>query len=103
MAIVAVAGALVAAGPALASSEAAWQAFRHDVEQQCRGAAAARMQIERVTVDPWGSAHYGLARLTGIERESGMRREALCVYDKRSHRAELGSLMPPSKATHPRP
>lgn len=88
--------AAITAGAActtMASSEQAWQTFRADVQDACRAAAeGAGFQVETVTVDPFGSQHYGLARLIGHENGQD-RQQLLCAYDKHSRQAEVGTPM----------
>ena len=79
---------------ALASTEAAWQAFRDDVEAGCRAAADDDgFEVETITVDPFGSRHYGLARLTGRTPGTDRRQQRLCAYDKQTKVAEVGTAM----------
>lgn len=91
VAIVAVAAAFPNQGRA--SSDTAWNAFRQDVAKACRRAAEGKLRIEHMTVDPWGSTDYGLARLIGTPPDDDTQRQILCVYDKHSHAAQVGSSM----------
>lgn len=78
---------------AAASSENAWRDFRADVEKKCRGAVDDSLNVETIAVDPFGSKHFGLARMTGHEHGAKNRLQLLCVYDKQSQQAEIGSPM----------
>ncbi|TVZ64768.1 hypothetical protein BCL32_5035 [Rhizobium mongolense USDA 1844] len=79
------------AGRALASSDEAWKEFAADVEAKCRQAAAASIADARAVVDPIGSAHYGLALVTGRPKGANGFVTHICVYDKQSKGAEIGS------------
>lgn len=84
-------------GNAYASSDAAWRDFRGDVSRACTAAARqAEFRVQTIAVDPFGSSHYGLARLTGHERGSdkNMPEQLLCAYDKQQRTAEVGTPMP---------
>ncbi|EJZ20663.1 hypothetical protein NE852_06170 [Rhizobium sp. Pop5] len=78
------------AGAAHASSDMAWQQFAADVEAKCRKAA---VTIEQpvVTVDPFGTSHYGLALLTGKPKGAKGLVTQICVYDKQKKIVEIGS------------
>ncbi|WP_280561656.1 MULTISPECIES: hypothetical protein [unclassified Chromohalobacter] len=78
---------------ASASSEEAWSDFRANVEKTCRAAAADSFNVETIAVDPFGSKHFGLARLTGHERGTKKRLQILCAYDKQTQQAEIGGPM----------
>ena len=71
-------------GLGLASSPAAWDAFRADVAAKCLAAAqASGMKDPEVLVHPLGTETYGLAVL----REGADKR--ICVYGKQSKTVEL--------------
>ena len=74
------------AGPALASSEEAWEAFRADVLAKCRVLVP---QADRVTVEvnPFGSDRFGVALVT-LQAQGGVER-MVCIYDKQAQTAEL--------------
>jgi hypothetical protein len=82
---------MMTAGSAAASSEEAWKEFAADVEAKCRQAAAASIADARAVVDPFGSAHYGLALVTGRPKGANGFVTHICVYDKQSKAAEIGS------------
>jgi len=44
-----------------------------------------------VTVDPYGSEHYGMALLTGKPKGAKGSVGYLCVYDKKTKKVEIGS------------
>jgi hypothetical protein len=93
-ALVVVAGAL--AGPALAASDDAWEAFRADVEAKCLAAAEPLFQTATATVDPFGSASYGLALVTGPAKGATETTiSAICVFDKQAKTVEIGGELPP--------
>lgn len=93
VATVAFALALTGLGPgsAWASTDEAWADFRADVERACRAATESQLTIERIQVDPFGSAHYGLAVISGTEAGSATQRSVVCVYDKHTREAEIGT------------
>ena len=81
---------LIAAVPALASADDAWEAFRKDVETACLAAAESLFESPRVRVDPFGSESYGLALVTGTARGADVEIAAICVFDKQSRAVEIG-------------
>ena len=84
---------LLAAGPATASSDEAWAAFRADVAAACTALAAPAGAAEMdVAVDPFGSEHYGAAILT-LTRPEG-RERMICIFDKATRRAEITAPAP---------
>lgn len=82
--------------PALASSEAAWEEFRANVEAKCRALIeapeGARIQIE---VSPEGSSSYGAALVTVGDPAGGADR-MICIMDKKSEAAEMSTPLPTS-------
>ncbi|WP_378132281.1 hypothetical protein [Chelatococcus sp. GCM10030263] len=92
---------IAAATGAQASSEEAWDEMRAAVRNQCLQLAKAQSlgQVD-VEVDPFGSESYGLALLvTGRKGQTAKAggdqgRAFLCVMDKRSGKAELGTELP---------
>ena len=100
--VLGLAGLVVAAATgARASSEDAWDEMRTAVRNQCtRLAKAQNLGQVDVEVDPFGSESYGLALLVtgrkGKARNAGTDRGRafLCVMDKRSGKAEIGSELP---------
>jgi hypothetical protein len=92
---------IVAATGARASSEDAWNEMRSEVRNQCmRLAKAQNLGPVDIEVDPFGSESYGLALLVtgrkggGKKAEAGQDRAFLCVMDKRSGKAEIGTELP---------
>lgn len=85
-----------AAGPhhAFAATEEAWDAFRADVRDKCLAAAEGLFETVEITVDPFGSEHYGLALLRGKARGADATIMAICVYDKATQTAEIGGELP---------
>lgn len=82
---------LVAAVPALASSDDAWQEFAKEVGDKCLEAAAPMLEGARVAVDPFGSERFGLAVLSGKAKGADVTVSYVCVMDKQSRAVELGS------------
>jgi len=81
----------LASAPALASSDAAWEAFRADVADQCTQAAQNQLSDIRVRVDPFGSEQYGLALIDGVAEQAETRSQLICVYDKQDQSVEIGT------------
>jgi hypothetical protein len=94
MAAATAAALLVAAGSARASSTDAWEAFRKDVAAACLAAARDQVTDAKATVDPFGSASYGLALLSGTPKGSAGEIRLICVYDKQTKTVELGGELP---------
>ena len=82
---------MLAGGMAHASSEDAWAAFAKEVEQRCLEAAKATMEAPKAVVDPFGSASFGLAIVTGKAKGAKARISQICVMDKKTKTVELGS------------
>ncbi|MBB3997987.1 hypothetical protein GGR04_001825 [Aureimonas pseudogalii] len=59
----------------------------------CLAAAAPLLDGATATVDPFGSAHFGLAVLAGREPGGTATRSVICAYDKASGRAEVGGAL----------
>jgi hypothetical protein len=78
----------VATAPALASSEDAWKEFRAKVSKSCEKAVAGRLEKPQIAVDPFGSDSYGVAIARGVSTDSKAPRVIVCVFDKRSGKAE---------------
>ncbi|MDS9467558.1 hypothetical protein RGQ15_08215 [Paracoccus sp. MBLB3053] len=72
---------------ATASSEAAWEAFRADVETACAALAPADGETA-IEVNPFGSENYGAALLI-TALPDGTADRYVCIYDKREKTAEL--------------
>jgi len=77
---------LLATTPALADSEASWDAFRQKVHEACLAALDASAPAD-IEVNPFGSEHFGVA-LVRVAYEGGTDMMA-CIYDKATGRAEL--------------
>lgn len=84
-----------ATGPALASSDAAYSAFKADVAKTCTTLAKSRFADPIVLVDAFGSASYGIAQIygrpqspKGLPQLPGLA-SAVCVYDKKTKKVEL--------------
>lgn len=81
----------LAALPAAASSDNAWQEFAADVQTKCLAASKDMLEDAKAVVDPTGSEHYGLAILSGTAKGTTTMVSHICVYDKKTKVAELGS------------
>lgn len=81
-------GALSAV-PATASSDAAWEAFATEVEMACLDATRGAIENATAVVDPFGSASFGLAIVTG-ETSEGRAAAIVCVVDKQSKAVQIG-------------
>ncbi|MEH6689992.1 MAG: hypothetical protein V7774_02270 [Pseudorhizobium pelagicum] len=79
------------AGTAEASSDDAWAAFAQTVETKCLAAAKDMLDAPRAVVDPFGSESYGLAIVTGTAKGTTTEVSHICVMDKQTEAAELGS------------
>lgn len=84
---------LLAATPAFASSDEAWQDFRQEVETACAALApdAGETAIE---VNPFGSDSYGVALLISVMPDESVDRY-VCIFDKQSRKAELSAAFTP--------
>lgn len=89
--------AVIAATPALASSDAAWEEFRAEVETACKALAevpeGGKLLIE---VSPQGSESYGTALVTVGLKDGGADR-MICVMDKKSRKAEIAAPFLPTE------
>jgi hypothetical protein len=90
---------LLAAGimPATAASPGAWAEMREQIESECRALAETELGEVSVRVDPFGSASYGLALVTGRAGETPV--ERICVMDKAGGTVELGGELPAEEPT----
>lgn len=77
----------LAATPALASSDEAWEQFRAEVEQACTALAPAEGETA-IEINPFGSESYGAALLITTLADGGADRY-VCIYDKKAKTAEL--------------
>jgi hypothetical protein len=80
-----------AAAGASASSDDAWKDFADAVAAKCKEAATPSLEFARAVVDPFGSEHYGLALVTGKPKGGNGFVTHICVYDKQSKAAEIGT------------
>ncbi len=95
-------GLSLAANTALASSDDAWGQFSADVSKACVAAAKGLIDNGRALTDPYGSESYGMAIVTG--KPKGVKNakttiSAICVYDKKNKKAEIGGEIPASQLT----
>ncbi|MFB2550962.1 hypothetical protein [Ensifer soli] len=86
--------AAVPLAPARASSDDAWAAFRADVSKACIAAVGDQLYDPTAVVDPTGSEHYGLALVSGTPKGASGTVSHICVYDKQTKAAEVGSEIP---------
>ncbi|RWX76083.1 hypothetical protein EPK99_20765 [Neorhizobium lilium] len=77
-----------------ASSDSAWSAFQADVSKACVTAAKGLIENGRALADPYGSEHFGLAVVTGNAKGAKVTISTICVYDKKTKRAEIGGEIP---------
>ncbi len=73
-----------------ASSDDAWAAFQTQVSKACVTAAKGLIDNGRALTDPYGSEHFGLAVVTGKAKGAKATISTICVYDKKTKRAEIG-------------
>lgn len=85
--------AFLAATPALASSDEAWQEFRKEVETACAALAPDEGETA-IEVNPFGSESYGVALLITVMPDESVDRY-VCVFDKESRKAELSAAFTP--------
>ncbi|MCJ8517396.1 hypothetical protein ABID21_000152 [Pseudorhizobium tarimense] len=76
---------------AVASSDDAWKEFAATVEQKCLAAAGDMLDAPEAVVDPFGSARFGLAIVTGKAKGTDTMASHICVLDKQSETVEIGS------------
>lgn len=79
---------------ARASSDDSWAAFGKEVAAACKAATGDSFSKPRVVVDPYGSERFGLAIVTG-KLKAGGTGSVICVFDKQSRKAEVGSELGP--------
>ena len=94
LAVASVVVTCLASPNAWAASDDAWAAFRADVEAKCLAASAAVLDDAQAVVDPFGSARFGLALLTGRPIGGTGTASVICVYDKVEKTAEIGGELP---------
>lgn len=78
---------------AQASSADAWEEFQEAVRAKCT-AAASGMTISDIQIDPHGSEKFGIAILTGTPQGSDQVSRTVCIFDKQTEEAEIGSMLP---------
>ena len=90
---------ILAASPAFASSEGAWDEFRAKVEDACAALAPDEGSETVIEVNPFGSESYGAALLI-TSHADGSADRYVCIYDKRAGTAELTApFTPPAEVT----
>ena len=82
---------LLPAGTALAASSEAWQEFAATVQAKYLAAAESIIEAPQAVVDPYGSERFGLAIVTGKAKGADATISHICVMDKETQTAELGS------------
>lgn len=84
--------ALISAGvtTAHAASDDAWSEFRTEVGKACVSAAKGLVENGEALVDPFGSESYGLAVVSGKAVGAKVTISAICVFDKKTKKAEIG-------------
>lgn len=85
------AATLFLAAPALASSDDAWAEFAAKVKEKCLAASAGMLEKPGIAVDPFGTESYGVAVLSGKPKGAAGTVTYLCVMDKKTEAAEIGS------------
>lgn len=88
-----VAAAISAGATAEASSPDAWKQFNAEVEQKCADAAQDIFRKPQVAVDPVGSENFGLALVYGKSQAVKGRAAVICVVNKKTGVAEIGTEM----------
>lgn len=82
---------MLCASAAFASSDGAWAEFEQKVRTSCTAVANGALTNPSVAVDPFGTESYGVAVLTGKPKGAKTAVSYLCVMDKKTGKAELGS------------
>ena len=80
-----------------ASAQKADRQFRREVRQACKEVAQKVMDNPRMRVDAVGSESYAMALVRGTGLESQERERAICVFNKETRQAELGTFFPKPK------
>ena len=83
--------------PAMAASPDAWEAFREEVKAACLKAAKPLFETAAADIDPFGSESYGLALVHGKAKGADTEIKAICVFDKKSKKVEIGGELPPAE------
>lgn len=77
-----------------ASTSEAWQELEDAIKAQCSILFDREFSRYQLHIDPYGSESYGIAFAKGkLRSSSGLRApksSMICIYDKRSRRAEIG-------------
>ena len=73
-----------------ASSDDAWSQFQTDVGKACVSASKGLIENGKALVDPFGSENFGLAVVSGKATGGEVTISAICVYDKKTRKAEIG-------------
>lgn len=90
----------LAATPAFASSDQAWDQFRAEVETACSALAPAEGETA-IEVNPFGSEHFGAALLITTLPDGGVDRY-VCIHDKQTKATELTApFTPPGEVSVP--
>ncbi|MCU0848618.1 MAG: hypothetical protein MUD12_12095 [Spirochaetes bacterium] len=79
-----------------ASSSDAWEEFGINVKKACIKLAPPELKKPSIAVDEYGSESYGIAVLQGVR--DGVFVSYVCVYDKKSEKAELSGAIDLKKA-----
>lgn len=83
------AAALMLTSPAFGTSEDAWSAFTAEVGDACLAAVGRSLLDASAAVDPFGSASYGLAIISGRTRNNRSA-SMICVLDKATRSVQVG-------------
>ncbi|WP_134679742.1 hypothetical protein [Paracoccus ravus] len=90
----------LAATPALGSTDEAWKEFQAEVETACTALAPTEGETG-IEVNPFGSESYGAALLITTLPDGGADR-FVCIYDKKSKKAEITApFVPPQDVSMP--
>ena len=85
---------LLLSTPALATSDAEWDAFQAEIATACMALPDAP-QNAAIQVSPFGSESYGVALVTSIT--DGVVEQQICVFDKANRAAELATPLLPGQ------
>jgi len=89
-------GLVFSGGIVNASSPDAWEEFGINVKKACIKLAPPELKNPSIAVDEYGSESYGIAVLQGLQ--DGVPVSYVCVYDKKSEKAELSGAIDLKKA-----
>lgn len=78
---------LIAAAPAIASTDDAWAAMHADIKDKCI-ALAPPGASHKIEINPFGSERFGAAIVT-TTMQDGSAERAICIYEKQSQTAEM--------------